>query len=95
MLKQLWNAKQNRSTMTMLSNSEFTVLLDQGKMDQELVEDLFAISKQQIECVNGGDSGTGLIQFGDKIVPFDNTVDKDCNLYNLFNTNFHEQSGGI
>ena len=92
MSQNLIDAKQNRSTMTMLSNSEFTVLLDQGKMDQESVEDLFAISKQQIECVNGGDSGTGLIRFGDKIVPFDNTVDKDCDLYNLFNTNFHEMN---
>ena len=94
MSQNLIDAKQNRSTMTMLSNSEFTVLLDQGKMDQESVEDLFAISKQQIECVNGGDSGTGLIRFGDKIVPFDNTVDKDSDLYQLFNTKFHEMNGG-
>ena len=93
MSQNLIDAKQNRSTMTMLSNSEFTVLLDQGKMDQESVEDLFSISRQQIECVNGGDSGTGLIRFGDKIVPFDNTVEKDCELYKLFNTNFHEMNG--
>lgn len=27
---------------------------------------------------------------GDKIVPFDNTMEKDSSLYQLFNTNFHE-----
>ena len=29
----------------------------------------------------------GLIRFGDKIVPLDNTIEKDNNLYQLFNTN--------
>ena len=32
----------------------------------------------------------GLSRFGDKIVPFDNTMEKDSSLYQLFNTNFHE-----
>ena len=31
--------------------------------------------------------------FGDKIVPFDNTMKKDSELYQLFNTNFHEIAG--
>ena len=41
-------------------------------------------------CVNGAEPGMGLIRFGDKIVPFDNTMEKDSSLYQLFNTNFHE-----
>ena len=39
------------------------------------------------------DPGMGLIRFGDKIVPFDNTMKKDSELYQLFNTNFHEIAG--
>lgn len=77
----------------MVSNSEFMVLLDQGKMDQDAVEDLFSISSEQLACVNGADPGTGLIRFGDKIVPFDNTMKKESSLYRLFNTNFHEMAG--
>ena len=83
-------AKRNRSTKTMVSNSEFMLLLDQGTMDKEAVEDLFDISSEQLACVNGAEPGTGLIRFGDKIVPFDNTMEKDSSLYRLFNTNFHE-----
>lgn len=59
-------------------------------MDKEAVEDLFDISFEQLACVNGAEPGMGLIRFGDKIVPLDNTIEKDNNLYQLFNTNFHE-----
>lgn len=90
MSQNLIDAKRNRSTKTMVSNSEFMLLLDQGTMDKEAVEDLFDISSEQLACVNGAEPGTGLIRFGDKIVPFDNTMEKDSNLYQLFNTNFHE-----
>ncbi len=90
MSQNLIDAKRNRSTKTMVSNSEFMLLLDQGAMDKEAVEDLFDISSEQLACVNGAEPGTGLIRFGDKIVPFDNTMEKDSSLYQLFNTNFHE-----
>ena len=90
MSQNLIDTKRNRSTKTMVSNSEFMLLLDQGTMDKEAVEDLFDISSEQLACVNGAEPGTGLIRFGDKIVPFDNTMEKDSSLYQLFNTNFHE-----
>ena len=45
------------------------LLLDQGTMDKETVEDLFDISSEQLACVNGAEPGMGLIRFGDKIVP--------------------------
>ena len=90
MSQNLIDAKRNRSTKTMVSNSEFMLLLDQGTMDKEAVEDLFDISSEQLACVNGAEPGTGLLRFGDKIVPFDNTMEKDSSLYRLFNTNFHE-----
>ena len=90
MSQNLIDAKRNRSTKTMVSNSEFMLLLDQGTMDKEAVEDLFDISSEQLACDNGAEPGTGLIRFGDKIVPFDNTMEKDSSLYRLFNTNFHE-----
>lgn len=93
MSQNLIDVQRNRSTKTMVSNSEFMLLLDQGTMDKEAVEDLFDISAEQLACVNGADPGMGLIRFGDKIVPFDNTMKKDSELYQLFNTNFHEIAG--
>ena len=39
---------------------------------------------------NGGEGDIGESWLGDKIVPFDNTMEKDSSLYQLLNTNFHE-----
>ena len=75
----------------MVSNSEFTTLLDQGVMDRQTVEQLFEVSETQIGYINGAKKGGGLIRFGKKIVPFDNTVKKESELYRLFNTDFHER----
>ena len=93
MSQNLVDALSNRSTKTIVSNSEFMMILDQGVMDRDILSELFTVSNEQINCVNGAEPGTGLIRFSDKIVPFSNKVDGDNGLYKLFNTNFHEMVG--
>lgn len=83
---------RNRATKTMISNSEFTVLLDQGSIDREALQDVFEVSDTELSYVNGAQEGCGLIRFGSKIVPFNNVLKKDSELYELFNTNFHEKA---
>ncbi len=93
MSQNLVDAFRNRSTKTIVSNSEFMMILDQGVMDRDIFSELFTVSNEQINCVNGAEPGTGLIRFSDKIVPFSNKIDGDSKLYQLFNTNFHEMNG--
>ncbi|MCR5691512.1 MAG: ATP-binding protein [Eubacterium sp.] len=90
MSQNLVDALSSRSTKTIVSNSEFTLLLDQGVTDRDIVSELFTVSNEQISKVEGATQGTGLVRFGKKIVPFDNTVSKENDLYKLFNTNFSE-----
>ena len=90
MTQNIIDGTRNREIQTMVSNSEFTTLLDQGVMDRQTVEQLFEVSETQIGYINGAKKGGGLIRFGKKIVPFDNTVKKESELYRLFNTDFHE-----
>lgn len=78
----------------MIGNSEFTWLLEQGSIDKENLFDIFDVSATQLKYVNGVEAGTGLIRFGKKIIPFDNKMDKDSELYRLFNTSFHEEKAG-
>ncbi len=78
------------STASMIGNSEFTLLLEQGSIDKENLFDVFEVSAAQLKYVNGVDSGTGLVRFGKKIIPFDNIIDRNNDLYRLFNTSFHE-----
>ena len=83
---------RNRATKTMISNSEFTVLLDQGAVDRDALQDVFEVSNTELSYVNGAQEGCGLIRFGNKIVPFNNVLEKGSELYELFNTNFHEKA---
>ena len=85
----------NDSTASMIGNSEFTLLLEQGSVDKENLFDVFEVSATQLKYVNGVESGTGLIRFGKKIIPFDNIMEKDSKLYRLFNTSFHEERVGV
>ena len=83
----------NDSTKSMISNSEFTMLLEQGKIDKENLFDVFEISDAQLDLVNGVPSGTGLVRFGERLIPFDNVMPKNSKLYDLYNTSFHENVG--
>ena len=80
-------------TASLVSNSEFTIILKQGTSDAIAVVDLFDdVSASQIKKLSKAEKGTGLIRFGDVIIPLDNQIGKDNPLYELFNTNMHEKA---
>ena len=71
---------------TMLSNSEFLVLLNQSAQDREKLKKLLSISDNLMECVKNSRSGSGLLKYGSSIIPFENDIDKQLQLYNLMST---------
>ena len=48
------------------------------------------VSEAQLRFVTNTASGMGLIKCGSVIIPFDNQISKDTDLYKLYNTNIHE-----
>jgi hypothetical protein len=82
---------RSETATTMLSNSAFVLLLNQSSKDIEKITEALEISPEQLNYVIDSPSGTGLLRFGKKIVPFDNTVKKGSELYNLYNTNMYEK----
>lgn len=85
--------KENPKIETMLSNSEFILLLYQSMSDAKALKDLIHMTDSQIKYVSGARPGTGVLKFGKTIIPVDMTIDKDDQLYDLINTNFHEIHG--
>lgn len=55
--------------------------------------EVIGISEAQLRYVTNTQSGMGLIKHGNAVIPFDNTIRKDCDLYRLYNTNLHEMVG--
>jgi type IV secretory pathway VirB4 component len=82
---------QNYTATTMLANSEFVVLLKQAPTDSEKMADVIGVSQAQLRYATGATSGTGLIKCGKVVIPFDNVIGKDTDLYRLYNTNIHEK----
>ena len=71
---------------TMLSNSEFVVMLSQSQNDIQDLAKLFNISNEQLSYVSGREPGRGLIKYGNAIVPFVNRFPTDTKLYKLMTT---------
>ena len=71
---------------TMVSNSEFVVMLNQAANDREKLAKLLNISNEQMSYVTNADAGCGLIRYGRALVPFINRIPKDTELYKLMTT---------
>ena len=71
---------------TMLSNSEFIVMLNQAASDREELAKLLNISNEQMSYITNADPGCGLIKYGGSLVPFVNRFPKDTMLYQLMTT---------
>ena len=71
---------------TMLSNSEFVVMLNQAAGDREKLARLLNISNEQMSYITNADAGCGLLKYGSALVPFINRFPHDTKLYELMTT---------
>lgn len=77
---------------TMLSNSEYIVMLNQAAPDREKLAQLLNISNEQMGYITNADAGCGLIKYGSSLVPFVNQFPKNTKLYQLMTTKPGEDS---
>ena len=82
---------QNYTATTMLANSEFVAILKQANTDRSKMAEVIGVSEAQLRFVTNTQSGMGLMKCGNVVIPFDNTIEKGTDLYNLYNTNIHER----
>lgn len=71
---------------TMLSNSEYIVMLNQAASDRQKLAELLNISGEQMSYITNADAGCGLIKYGSSLVPFINKFPKNTRLYKLMTT---------
>jgi type IV secretory pathway VirB4 component len=70
---------------TMLSNSEFVLMLSQAASDREKLAKLLNIPSEQLDYITNADTGCGLLKHGKQIVPFINKFPQG-KLYDLMST---------
>ena len=81
---------QNYTATTMLANSELVALFKQANTDSSKMAEVIGVSEAQLRFVTNTQSGMGLMKCGNVVIPFDNQIEKGTDLYNLYNTNIHE-----
>jgi len=77
----------NPQVNSMLANSEMIVMLKQSPQDEAALRDLFNISKTQCNFSIDVEPGSGLLKYGNVLVPFNNQFPKDTEIYQLITTN--------
>lgn len=81
---------QSHTASTMVSNSEFVVMLNQSGQDKVKLAKLLDISDNQTEFYTNVDAGHGLMKIGSSLVPYINKFPKDTELYKLMTTKPNE-----
>ena len=81
---------QSHTARTMLSNSEFIVMLNQASSDRFELAKLLNITDLQMNYITNVGAGQGLIKIGNVLVPFINEFPTNTELYKLMTTNPNE-----
>lgn len=81
---------QSHTARTMLANSEFIIMLNQGGTDREDLANLLQISETQMTHITNVEVGHGLVKVGSALVPFERKFPKDTELYKLMSTKIKE-----
>lgn len=76
----------------MLSNAGSLVLLNQEPTDADALQELFSFSDQQRSFYSNASPGCGLLKMGKVVVPFDNRMEEERKLYQIFSTRFGEST---
>ena len=77
---------------TMISNTQFVVMLGQNETDREQLANLLHIPKETMDTyLNGVGAGSGMIYAGDYgVIPFDNSFPNNTDIYRIITTKFGE-----
>lgn len=86
---------QSEEARSMLSNSEFIVMLNQAPTDRDELARLLKISSEQMSYITNADAGCGLLRYGSSLVPFVNRFDQSTQLYTLMSTKPSDFSEGF
>ena len=77
---------KSETARLMLANSEFLLLFNQAATDRAELGNLLHISDTQMGYITNAEPGHGLLKMGGSLVPFNNSIPKDTELYRLMST---------
>jgi type IV secretory pathway VirB4 component len=77
---------ESQIAVTILSNCDFILMLNQAPLDRQNLAELLNISQTQLSYITNADSGQGLLYTGKTIVPFIDKFPSNTKLYKVMTT---------
>ena len=85
------NLLENDRIASTIANSSFLVLLNQNSREREKLAQMLNLSKSQLSYIKSSKKGTGLLILNEStIIPFENILDKNNNIYELISTDLKQ-----
>ena len=78
---------------TMVSNTQFVILLKLNTTDREQLSHLLQIPEDTMKYVTNNARGTGLLFADNNTIPFDNRFPENTRIYDIISTKFEEKAG--
>lgn len=78
----------NKESREMITNSQFSIIMNQRETEFDALNELFDVSPEQLDYVTNVSTGKGLIYINDtgSLIPFENNFPKDTELYKIMST---------
>lgn len=73
-----------------INNSSFVYMLNQSKIDRDILQDILKLTDADMEFVTNAEVGSGLIYTGKQTIPFVDHFPQDTKLYHLYSTKAEE-----
>lgn len=69
-----------------INNSSFVYMMNQSKMDRDMLAQLIGLTENDIQYITNADIGSGLIYTGKQSIPFKDVFPKNTELYKVMTT---------
>lgn len=69
-----------------INTSEIVTVMNQAPLDRQQLSELLDISEDLQEYITNAKAGSGLLKFGENLIPFENDIPRDTLIYSLLTT---------
>ncbi len=91
-MQNVTHALKNEDLSKMFSNCGHKVLFDQGGVEAKELAKIINLSEEEYKHLGKGKKGCGVLVWNKDVYLMDGVMSKDNELYELFNTDFHEKA---
>lgn len=92
------DALKTANGRAIINTSELVIMMNQSYEDRNQLSDLLEISEDMQDYITNAKSGSGLLKFGENLIPFENDIPDSSQIYKLLTTKpdeaiYHSKAG--